>query len=272
MITAVVSKKGGVGKTTTTVNLAAALAARGRRVLLVDLDPNASATLSLGLARHQCVPSAADLLLRGRSGADAARPVRDAGIDIIPSSIDLASVEGDLDRVADKELVLARALVTVAHRYDEVVIDCPSSFGLLTRNALAAAEGYLLPSPPHFLAIEGLEWLIEAIERLCHRTQRATRLIGILPTLADYRARATRMALDNLRRRFGNKVFAVEIRVNTSLAEAPAFGQTIFEYKPSATGAHAHDLLAEEYLMRTRPAVGSAVAQATTGSAVPLQV
>ncbi len=249
MIVAVVNRKGGVGKTTTCVNLAAALAKRGKRVLIVDLDPNASAALSMGLNRWQFVPGAADLLLHGKSLAECTRASRVDGIDVVPATVDLSSVESELAGVARGEQRLAKTLRGI-HGYDFVMIDSPAGFGLLTRNALAAADGYLVPSVPHFLALEGLDQLFEAVDRLRDRCRSQTRLIGIVVTLADYRAKMTRQSIEALRRRYGRRVFAIEIRVNTSLAEAPAFGQTILDYAPRATGAQAYELLADEFLMR----------------------
>lgn len=263
MITAIVSKKGGVGKTTTAVNLAAALAVRGLRVLVIDLDPNASASLSLGVERARFAPGAADLLC-GRPLAETVRATVH-GLDLVPATIDLATAEADLDRLARKEEALRRALEGDARRYDHVLIDCPSSLGVLSRNALVAADGYLVPSVPHFLALEGLEKLVEAVDRLRYRCHSETRLLGILPTLADYRAKTTRESVVALRRRFGERVFAIEIRVNISLAEAPAYGQTIFAYDARSTGAHAYALLAEEFLMCCAQPPAAPVSSASAG-------
>ncbi|NJL27276.1 MAG: ParA family protein, partial [Thermoanaerobaculia bacterium] len=249
LITAFVSKKGGVGKTTTTVNLAAALALSGRRVLLVDLDPNAGASLSLGASKHELGLSAADVLLNDRPAIEAVRPTGTSNLDLIPGSVDLRSVETDLVRTQTKELVLRRALDPLRARYDFIMIDCPSSLGLLTRNALAACDGYVVPAVPQFLAIEGIEPLVDAAERLRYRCRSRTVFLGIVPTLVDHRSKATRQTLDALRERFGQRVFAMEIRVNVRLAEAPAFGNTIFEYNPDSTGARAYRLLAEELLL-----------------------
>lgn len=248
--TAVVSKKGGVGKTTTAVSLAAAFAARGLRVLLVDLDPNASASLSLGLVRSKLGSGTADVLLYGRPAIHAVRRTSIEGLDLMPGTVDLSSVEGSLDRTGRNELVLRRALDPLRDSYQQIVFDSPAGVGLLTRNALAAADGFVVPAVPHFLALEGIAHLLDAAERLRYRCQTELRPLGVLITLADYRARTTRANVDALRGRFGDQIFAVEVRVNIALAEAPEMGKTIFEYDPRATGARAYTLVAEELLIR----------------------
>ena len=255
MITAVISKKGGVGKTTTSVNLSAALAGMGRRVLLIDLDPNAGASLSLGVPRTELGPSSADLLLRDAPPEALVRATGVSNLHLITASVDLRGAEVEIDKRTRKDAVLAGCLERIRrdYEYDDIFLDCPSSVGLLTRNAITAADYFLIPAIPQFLAIDGLDHLIATARRVAVSAGSPSDLLGILVTMADYRLRATREVVDELRRRFGIKVFVVEVRTNVSLAEAPALGQTIFQYRPQATGARAHQLLAEEFVGAVAP-------------------
>ncbi len=248
MITAVISKKGGVGKTTTSVNLSAALARLGKRVLVVDLDPNAGTSMSLGVPRAELGPSSADLLLRDVPAAALVRPTGAENLYLMTASVDLRGAEVELDKRSRKESVLAERLDRIRSDFDFVFLDCPSSIGLLTRNAIVAGDAFLIPVTPQFLAADGIEQLIGVARRVGLSAGRRPELAGILMTMADYRLKITRDVVSELRRRFGKQVFVVEVRTNVSLAEAPAQGQTIFQYRPDATGAKAYQLLAQEFL------------------------
>jgi chromosome partitioning protein len=252
MITAVVSKKGGVGKTTTSVNLAAALAATGRDVLLVDLDSQASASMSLGVPRSALAPSVADVLLWGRPVRQAIRRTGVPGLDLLTASVDLVSADIELGGLRRREDRLAQVLERLRGEYEFVFLDCPPGLGLLAVNALAAADVFLVPVAPQFLAITGVDSLLAAADRIRQHHNPRLALAGMLLTLVDYRSNETRRNVDEMRRRYGRDVFAVEVRINVRLAEAPGSAQTIFQYDPSATGAEAYRLAAEELLLRTR--------------------
>lgn len=254
MITAITSKKGGVAKTTTAVNLAAALAGIGKRVLLIDLDSQASASLSLGVPRSSLFPSLADVLLGSRPLADTIRSTSTLGLDLVTAASDLQSFERDMGWNAERETRLKRVLEPIAPRYDFVLMDCPPNLSLLALNALVAADNFLIPAVPHYLSIAGLESLMAAAQRLPAACGARPQCLGVVLTQVDYRTRAARDNVALIRERFGDLVFVVEIRTNIRLAEAPEHGETIFEYDPKSTGARAYRLLAAELLMRARAA------------------
>jgi chromosome partitioning protein len=252
VICALISRKGGVGKTTTAVNLAAALAGLGHRVLLVDLDSQASASMSLGLARENLAPSVADVLFGGLAAADAVRPTATAGLELVSASVDLIHAETELGHFRGREIRLQSALAPLAPLYDYIFLDCPSSLSLVTVNGIVASGMFVVPATPQFLAAAGVQNLLATAERIAWDARARTRPVGVLLTMVDYRSRVTREMVDRLRRDLGSLVFAIEIRINTRLAEAPGHGQTIFQYDPAATGAAAYRLLADEFLLRAR--------------------
>ncbi len=264
MITALVSKKGGVGKTTTAVSLAAALALAGRRTLLIDLDSQASASLSLGVPRHLLAPSTADVLLREMPAWRAVRATALPNLHLLTASADLHDVEEELTQMPDPAKRLQRALVDLTPDYEITLIDCPATMSLITTNALVAADSFMLPVVPQYLALEGVQNLLEGVRRMRHRYGTGARLAGIVLTMVDYRTRAGKENAARLRALYGDRVFAVEVRTNVRLAEAPERGLTIFEYDARSTGARAYQLLSQEFLWRTA-ADGQPEAQAGPG-------
>ena len=249
-IIAVVNNKGGVGKTTSAVNLAAGITAGKRRVLLVDLDAQGSAGLSLGLSRADLKPGVAEVIMDGHPIREAIRPSSVKGLDILPGSMALASADLSLSVITGREVVLKNALKPVLADYDFAVLDCPPSLGLLTVNALTAADFFLVPVTPDYLATEGLVNLMDAVEKVKAGIGKAADLLGIVLTLADYRLNVTEEIGRMIRGYYGRLVFKTEIRGNVRLKEAPSFGKTIFAYDNGSAGAEAYRELTKEVLQR----------------------
>lgn len=257
---AVLNQKGGVGKTTTAVNLAAALADMGKRTLLIDLDPQAHATLHLGVTPATDVLGTYDVLCREASLEAIVRPVDDA-LHLIPSSIDLAAAEIELAGEVGRELLLRDHLAKIEARYDYVLIDCAPSLGVLTLNALAAADEVYIPMQPHFLALHGLSKLLETIEVVARRINGRLRLGGVLFCMYEAGTRLAAEVVSNVEEFFaqaegrrtpwsGARPFQTRIRRNIRLAEAPSFGRSIFQYAADSHGAEDYRALAREVAAR----------------------
>ena len=247
---ALVNNKGGVGKTTSAVSLAAGIAAEGHRVLLADLDAQGSASLSLGIVRADLSPGAAEVILEGRLIREAIRPSSVKGLDILPGSMKLASADLALSDVKVREAVLKTALKPILADYDIMVLDCPPSLGLLTVNALTAADFFLVPLTLDYLALEGLVNLLEAVERIRAGIGKTAAALGFLLTLADYRLNVTEEIAGMIRKHYGRLVFKTVIPGNVKLKEAPSFGKTIFDYDAGSAGAEAYRELTKEVLHR----------------------
>ena len=246
VITAIVNQKGGVGKTTTTFNLGVALQRRGRRVLIVDLDPQAALSVSAGINIAQLSASVYQLLLDPELEPERVIFPTSAGVDILPATIDLAAAEVELVSVTLRELVLKDALDKVRGDYDHVLIDCPPSLGLLTINALAAADRVLIPLQCEFLATRGLALLLRTLSQVQSRLNRDLVISGILPTMFDGRTIHASEVLRELKANFREKVFDVVIKSSVRVKESPAAGLSILEYDPEHDVAKAYVRLAEE--------------------------
>jgi chromosome partitioning protein len=252
VVLAVLNNKGGVGKTTTSVNLAAALAAPRRRVLLVDLDSQASASLWLGLSRPHLRPSSANVLLNNLPILKAVRPTSTPHLDLIPASPELANADLALCDVVGREQTLHQALQPVRQRYEFTVLDCPPSLSLLGVNALMAADAFLVPVTPQFLAIEGLANLFASVDQVKTRLGSKTKLLGVLLTMVAA-GRGGTEPRERLRSQYRDRVFHTEIVSSHALEGAPAKGKTIFQQAPRTRSADAFNRLAGEVLERLRP-------------------
>lgn len=244
-ILAIANQKGGVGKTTTAVNLAAALAATPRRVLLVDLDPQGNATMASGVDKRELEASMCEVLLEESSAAAAIVPTQE-GYDLLPTNIDLTAAEIRLMDAPQREQRLKNALAEVRGRYDYVLVDCPPSLSLLTLNALAAADGVIVPMQCEYFALEGLSALLETIEALKQTLNPALEIAGIVRTMYDVRNNLASAVSNELTQHFGDKVFRSIVPRNVRLAEAPSHGRSIIGYDRASRGGIAYLGLAGE--------------------------
>ena len=244
-IIGLINQKGGVGKTTTAINLAVALAER-RQVLLVDLDPQANASSGLGIRDVEL--SVYDVLVGAAPARQAIIASEWAGLHILPASADLAGAAVELDASSDNLKLLAKSLIGVRANYEYIVVDAPPSLGALTLNGLVAANLLILPLQSEYYALEGIAGMVETVERIQSSQNPQLRILGILLTMFDARTKLSREVEENVRRHFPGQVFATVIPRSVRLAEAPSYGQPIFEYAPQSRGALAYRRLAEEVL------------------------
>ncbi|CAM3494951.1 ParA family protein [Parendozoicomonas haliclonae] len=249
-ILALTNQKGGVGKTTSCVNLAASLAATKRRVLLVDLDPQGNATMGCGVDKHELPLSVYDVLVGHAPVRDAIVPSEAAGIEVLPSNGDLTAAEVELINSADSEGALSRALEDLRGDYDFILVDCPPSLNMLTVNALVAADGVIIPMQCEYYALEGLAALMDTISGISSTRNPKLHIEGLLRTMYDPRNSLTVEVSRQLIAHFGNKVYRTVIPRNVRLAEAPSHGLPVIKYDKHSRGAIAYLALAGELIRR----------------------
>lgn len=243
---ALVNQKGGVGKTTTAVNLSAAIASIGKKTLLIDLDPQANATVSLGLTPHR-LEKTVYTLLAGRTPLDDVILRLSENLHMIPSNIELAGAELELSAAIGREYTLRDALASLTG-YDVVIIDSPPSMGLLNVNGLTYAAEVFIPIQCEFLALHGVSLLLRTIQMVKKRLNPTLELSGVIACMFDARKGLSQEVLDEIKNHFGDKLFRSRIRTNVKLAEAPSHGKTVFDYAPESNGARDYLNLAKEIL------------------------
>ena len=247
MVIAISNHKGGVGKTTSTLNLGAALQRMGKKVLLIDLDPQANLTQSLGLMDH--TPTVYEAL-RGETELEPVTVL--PGLDVVTSTLDLSGAEVELSSEPGREYILKELLEPFRSRYSYVLIDSPPSLGLLTINAFTAAEEVYIPLQAHYLALQGMSKLQEIVERVGKRLNKGLRIGGVFVTQYDQRKVLNRNVAEAIREHFPGVVFRTAIRDNIALAEAPTQALDVFRYAPRSTGAEDYAALAKEIIKRTK--------------------
>ncbi len=249
-ILAIANQKGGVGKTTTSVNLAASLAAAKRRVLLIDLDPQGNATTGSGNNKNELSQTVYHALLESHCLADVRQTAPQGGYDVIPANRELAGAEVELVDEEHREQRLRNALEAIAHEYDYILIDCPPALSLLTLNGLVAAQSVMIPMQCEYYALEGLSDLVNTVKKVRANLNPQLEIEGLLRTMFDPRNALAQQVSDQLQRHFGDKVYSTVIPRNIRLAEAPSYGKPVLFYDRASKGALAYVALAGEFLQR----------------------
>jgi chromosome partitioning protein len=248
-IVAICNQKGGVGKTSTAVSMASCIAIEGRKTLLVDLDPQGNATSGIGIDKTQVQKSVYHALLESTPVQELILPTQVPNLNVIPSNQDLSGTEVELVGELGREGRLRKALATLDPSFDIVVIDCPPSFGLLTINALTAANAVIIPIQCEYYALEGLSQLVKTITLIKDNLNPTLEIEGIVMTMADYRTKLTQEVIDEVRKHFGPKVYNTVIPRNIRLSEAPGFGKPIFLYDKDSEGAKKYKELTKEFIL-----------------------
>lgn len=247
---AIANQKGGVGKTTTAVNLAACLAAMQFRTLLVDLDPQGNATSGVGLTREELDNSVYDVICETARASEVIRPTAVDGLQVLPSRTDLAAAELELVDVSGREFILRRALAEIADNFDFIIIDCPPSLSLLTVNALTAATSVLVPVQTEYYALEGLARLLDTVALVRKNLNPTLQIEGMLLTMHDARNGLARQVEQEVREHFADKTYETIIPRNVRLSESPSFGEPIIMYDIDSRGARSYLALAREFVER----------------------
>ena len=244
------NQKGGVGKTSTCVNLSAAIALKGKRTLLIDIDPQGNATTGLGLSKSELTHSVYNVLIDELPVKDAIHKTALENLDILPASIDLAGAEVELVYLKNREKRLKTALESIANDYDFIMIDCPPSLGLLTINALSAAHSVIIPIQSEYYAMEGLSQLMNTIKLVVKHLNPDLKIDGVVVTMYDGRALISKQISAEIHKFFGKKMFNTVIPRNIRVSEAPSHGVPVMIHDPRCNGAKAYVALADEFLQR----------------------
>ena len=251
-IIAIANQKGGVGKTTTSVNLAASLGVLEKKVLLVDADPQANATSGLGVEIDSVKKGSYQVLEHTVSAKEAIVTANSPNLDLIPAHIDLVAIEIELVDKTNREMMLRKALEPIKNNYDYILIDCAPSLGLITLNALTAANSVIIPIQCEYFALEGLGKLLNTIKSIQKIHNRDLGIEGMLLTMYDSRLRLSNQVVDEVKKHFGNMVFSTIIQRNVKLGEAPSFGETIIDYDATSKGASSYLKLAQELINKKK--------------------
>ena len=247
-IIAVASAKGGVGKSTTVVNLAAVFGSKGKKTLIVDFDPQGNTTSGYGISRKNLAATSYEILIGSATAASAVIPTKFQGVDIIPSNINLAGAELELAVIEKREAVLKNALAPLQANYDFIFFDCPPSLGLITLNALTASDSFLVPIQCEYYALEGLSQLMATVRTIKRLYNPFIELEGVLLTMYDGRLNLTQQVVAEVKNFFPKKVYATVIPRNVRLSEAPSFGEPVIYYDRGSRGSESYMALAEEFL------------------------